>query len=684
MTGRYLTIFTGVLVQESSLSAGGTRTGAAVDDPFCRDGRGRFTLSGAGLAGALVATARRLYREIPACIASTPGPRRGAKDPDESVWRVFTTHPMDARGAESRQGVGIRHDTGAAAEGVLYDLEVLPRGTRWRFALEVDTRRGGVEVEALAAEALREWARGRCWIGRSVARGTGWMRLDELRAWRLDTHRIDDWPDSRAESLEAVLERLRAEGLVAPMVMEEFEEAFQGRRPDRSWCYAEIRGTIQVGEADEGYGIDALSVSGHAANEAFVTWDEHYLASRGREKEHEKRAFAPDASIVMTNSDGRKEPFIPGSGLRGPLRHALSRWYRERGERVRDPNLGRSLPEGTHAVDRLFGTVEQSAALLVCDAWLEDGAWTAAWLQHHAEDEFAGGVYEASKFDRVALVKARFQWRMVIEAATRREVEGYVKMLEPVLRMGAEGHLPVGGAQWRGVGWVRWSVDSTQYLHTGPEDGALEDETPTEEKEPESASVPTQERAGAEARRRRRSRVQVMQERATARAQGVTEVTVSVRHGVSPSGVREFLRSRREEMAARSMVPVISWVEPGPTLAPPGSDGGIPVGEVECLHEGWPDERIEPDEARVSWATGMLHVVTAERGCRWVEIEERADRDVTLGWSDKRVTRVESTLLLRRDWKRFGKARPEEIARVVEYREGARLVAWRVLPAEGG
>lgn len=61
MSQAYRTLYLGTLVQESFLSAGGTDDpDTTVDSPFCRDGHERPTLRGSGLAGALVATLRRI------------------------------------------------------------------------------------------------------------------------------------------------------------------------------------------------------------------------------------------------------------------------------------------------------------------------------------------------------------------------------------------------------------------------------------------------------------------------------------------------------------------------------------------------------------------------------------------------------------------------------------------------
>ncbi|MCP4698152.1 MAG: hypothetical protein GY862_15060 [Gammaproteobacteria bacterium] len=458
----YRTIFTGTLVQDSALSTGGNEgNGGMTDSPLCRDGKGRYTLRGTTLAGALIATAGKLYGEEKLIQTEITGPRNGSEESlRPSRWRIFSSHPQNCPNSEERQGVGILQATGAAADGALFDVETLPKNARWPFCLEVNVLNAGDKnPEEIAAAALLEWQRGRCWIGRDVARGLGWLHLEELKAYRLSTEQAELWPDS-SKSLQEVLEDVKKTAAVVPVSADDFAKAFGPFDLKTDWHYVEISGHIRAGEREDGYGLDAVSVSGHVANLQITEWDEaHYLKPEGKSEKAQADDFAPDSSIVLTcNSDGRLVPFIPGSGLRGTLRHALSRLLRAQNKSIADP-LEPSEKEDEAA--RLFGSMKKSAALLVRDAYLTDSEkWRAAWLQHHAEDEFSGGVYGSGKFDRVVLVDAEFEWKMVIEAKTRKEAEEYQKCLGLVLDLAKKGFLPVGGNQWRGVGWPRWIIEN--------------------------------------------------------------------------------------------------------------------------------------------------------------------------------------------------------------------------------
>ncbi len=437
----YRTLFLGTLVQDSFLSAGGSEDpDTTVDSPFCRDGRNRPTLRGSGLAGALIATLRRSNNgTVPVSISGSDKGRQ------PSVWRFFNSHPKSADQDKSvnpafRQHVAIHEQTGAAATGALFSVETLPPGTRWPFLLEVDTSRDP-EAADHARAALSHWAAGRCLIGREVARGLGWMTLHDLKEYTLTAEHVDHWPDARKSADYPAYIRNELAG--QPNV--KIEDVAEAKTDLPGWI--ELAGTVSAGEHkidNEVYGIDSLSIGGHASEELAAEWDDRFLAPDGMTADGAKAAFDPDFAVVTWESKGKRLPYIPGSSLRGPLRHALARLLRARnGE--------------TRLADRLFGPrdCQQSAKLLIRDAFLEKGSTVRlAWLQHHAEDEFTGGAYGSSKFDRVAVLEGTFRWRMVLEDASDEEQ----LVLGEVLALAQAGQIGIGGGQWRGHGWLRWVI----------------------------------------------------------------------------------------------------------------------------------------------------------------------------------------------------------------------------------
>ncbi|MDG4584356.1 MAG: RAMP superfamily CRISPR-associated protein [Candidatus Competibacter sp.] len=438
MTSPYRTLFVGTLVQESFLSVGGVDDpNTTVDSPFCRDGRGRPTLRGAGLAGALIATLRRhLGSTVPETISGSKNGRQ------PSVWRFFNSHPTEERRSAYRQHVAIDERTGAAARGALFNVETLPPGTRWPFLLEVDTARDPQATD-LAREALSHWAAGRCLLGREVARGLGWMRLKGLREYPLTVEDCDAWPCTKVADRYPAYIRRRFSSLAKSVPAAD-------KSPLPGWL--ELTGSVSAGMHDEGYGIDSLSIGGHASEELAAAWNQRFLAPDGLKDP--KEAFDPDFAIVTFEQKDKHQqvmrlPYIPGSSLRGPLRHALARLLRARGEK------DLALVESLFGSDRQTLKLLKSAKLLIRDALPDDGPVQLAWMQHHAEDEFAGGAYSAAKFDRVAVMQGRFLWRMVVEDASVAEKAA----LRELFALAWAGQLGIGGGQWRGHGWLNWQFN---------------------------------------------------------------------------------------------------------------------------------------------------------------------------------------------------------------------------------
>lgn len=456
----YRTLFIGELVQESFLSLGGTDDPlTSVDSPFCRDGAGRPVLRGTSLAGALVATLRRALgdadnkkKKVKEWIS---GSEKG-KHP--SVWLFFNSHSKE-RAWGYRQHVAINAKTGAAEEKMLFNVETLPPGTSWSFLLEVVSHTY-FDAAELAQQALLHWTKGRCLLGREVARGMGWMRLQNLERYNLTTAHIDHWPN--AEKSEDYTAYIR----------ETFKDCRQkidseNRLPLPGW--QEYALTLCAGERDEGYGIDSLSIGGYASEELTLTWDAtSFLAPDGMAQTAVQGTFDPDFAVVTLLQNGKCVPYIPGSSLRGPLRHALQRQFKAKasGEDkdatalVIEAKNNENRKKDTALVQSLFGSVDESAKLLIQDALFVAGEQLQyAWLQQHAEDEFAGSVYGSGKFDRMAVMQGKFSCRIVLEDVAKEEKEAF----EAMLKLASTGQIGIGGGQWRGHGWLKWEWQRIEY-----------------------------------------------------------------------------------------------------------------------------------------------------------------------------------------------------------------------------
>ena len=132
-----------------------------------------------------------------------------------------------------------------------------------------------VEGESLAAAALLEWTRGRCWIGRDVARGLGWMRLVGLQAFRLDAADARVWPNSGKEPWQTLDDLPQAKRVRK----EQFATVFVSLPISDRWRYIELDCSLSLGQRKGGYGLDAMAVGGHSAVE---DWSNCLLLPEGR------------------------------------------------------------------------------------------------------------------------------------------------------------------------------------------------------------------------------------------------------------------------------------------------------------------------------------------------------------------------------------------------------------------
>lgn len=450
MNNNYVTLFVGELVQDTFLSMGGISDPDSIDQhTFCRDGLGRPSLRGESLAGSLVALLKRILigqgKSLPTYIS---GSHQGE---EASVWRCFNSHPSGDTAFYGRPHNAHTPETAAARPTAYYDVETLPPGTRWPFVLEVDTR-DHPEVLELTRQTLSHWSAGRCLLGREVSRGMGWLNLVDLKEYTVTIDDVYDWPCSEQTH--------RYPDYIKETFKQEAEFLAQ---PDALPGWIEIDIKINVGLRDDEYGLDSLSVGGGIAEQMDSAWDsEIFLGPQGMTRKAQAEAFDPDVMVLayrheLQDADGsikiKKLPFIPGSTIKGNLRHELARLCKVRGM-------------GSAPVKRLFGSEVNddpqsydSSHILVSDALADpENPVQLAWMQHHAKDEFTGGVYASAKFDRVAVLQGTFNFKMVLEDVLPEDKV----LIAELLTLAKNGQLAIGGGQWRGHGWMSWDCNTDQ------------------------------------------------------------------------------------------------------------------------------------------------------------------------------------------------------------------------------
>lgn len=528
----YRTIFMCTLEQRTALSNGGTDEDSPWDMPLTLDGEGQPVLRGRSLAGALVATART-FLDVPPEISICPEDLvefgRGSAAHAPSLWEVwngrlftggsFTSSPP----LEVRVGNAVRHDTRASASKALLDVEVLPRGGLWRFLLEVrhPSSGAGDAAAAVAALALSEWTYERCWLGRKVARGLGWCRLQQCEVLELPRTEsaVDSWPDSSLRDLGATWKRLTElqSRKVAPQartLSQCLNDAqFMRGAPRRSPVRAFVRWTLSLeagpyipegtneSPGDRVYGLDAISVGGHdgAMVEAAEIGDEHLLRAGEQPWESFATAFDPDFMVATCPVSGgglsRVEPFVPGSAIAGAWRHPAARAARRDGEAVLDPSTGQRYgrrgqpaPEtiGLDSVTALFGHASSDAeqpaslasSLLVSDAHMALSAkdWKMALLEKCSLSEFDQSALSGAKFNRTAVTDATWNFEVVQtidleenweHESLARTIGQAVAPMQSIIRAGELRRIGVGGGEFRGYGHGQLIVRACEWSVAG-------------------------------------------------------------------------------------------------------------------------------------------------------------------------------------------------------------------------
>jgi CRISPR/Cas system CSM-associated protein Csm3 (group 7 of RAMP superfamily) len=304
------------------------------------------------------------------------------------------------------------------------------------------------EAEAIEAEGIlgyvlkQHWSAGRCWLGGGAARGLGWCHIENLRAYRLDPDAYERWVQSGRKTLPEALSEV-------PVV-----------EPTRSWCFRTLDLKLSFGEyrpsgEESAWGLDMLAVGPHDTERVTQAsgdgaWAKPAWASAS---DSTPDGLSTDRAIMMD----RGRPLLPGSSVRGPLRHAFSRAKAAAGQPVQDPHLVQGNLDPDDPAGKLFGTIARSSRVLIRDGRAEAG-WAAARLHMHAEDEFSAGSYGSAKRDAVRLLRGVFPIRIVVEGPDASSVEPLTEEIDSLVALGELGHLPIGGHKMRGAGWGRWQA----------------------------------------------------------------------------------------------------------------------------------------------------------------------------------------------------------------------------------
>jgi CRISPR/Cas system CSM-associated protein Csm3 (group 7 of RAMP superfamily) len=312
----------------------------------------------------------------------------------------------------------------------------------------------------------------------------GLMEIENLQIYQLKTEHVNSWPDSAKPPCEPL------QGLHTTLQEDRGEELGKQKPPTNTTYFIKGTITLEVGHNANDYGLDMLSVGGNnnkdKDNHAKINYPES-LQKKNFLQQHENKLLTPlgqdkstyltfnkgkekaedndiDFSIATTQtSDGKPTPYIPGSSIRGSLRHTLSWLLRKQDKEIWEPAGENDYPSNDDAkkdiVLKIFGSTKQSSNLLIADAMPVNDDWQAVVLEMHAEDEFTQGAYSSSKFDHTCLTKGKFQATFLLEAESFLDLKEMEKELEKLQILGNNHMIPVGSGQWKGLGWIKLQLD---------------------------------------------------------------------------------------------------------------------------------------------------------------------------------------------------------------------------------
>jgi len=315
---------------------------------------------------------------------------------------------------ELREGVKIDPATRTAEEEKLFDMELLPAGTKFSlcFELLIPEQQTDRLLKALAlALGGFEPGDGRAWgeitLGARKRRGFGRCKVDcwEVTRYNLTTGQgLIDWldRDGVAEKNKSIAAALKI-GSIAPL---------------------DVRHSFTL-EADLALDGSLLIRSGFGVDDN-----------------------APDVvQLHVTQPDGTKKPVVPGTSLAGVLR--------QRALRIAQTLHG---SKGAALVNQMFGcgneNEQDKETMTASRVIVEDAVVTGykSMVQSRIKiDRFTGGAYETALFEEQPIFGNKTS-RLTVRLTLRNPADPEIGLLLLVLKDLWTGDLPLGGESGIGRG----------------------------------------------------------------------------------------------------------------------------------------------------------------------------------------------------------------------------------------
>jgi CRISPR/Cas system CSM-associated protein Csm3 (group 7 of RAMP superfamily) len=284
-----------------------------------------------------------------------------------------------------RDQVSIRDDTKTAKDEAKFIMEVVEPGVIFPLYVEVELNRINTieDKKKLLAILLhifqKEWAEGKGIIGGGSARGRGWFHLEDIKFVGIkDKNDLRLFIDN-GDTEKWIDEQIKNKKNIDPASMIKEINIEINTPALKIWEFK-----IKIKEEDDEYGIWPLLIRDSSSDQEFTKIRKWELTS---EKRWESNFL----------------PIIPGSSLRGVVRHHFARLGKE--------------------IDELFGTEEEGSRLKFSDAlFIKPNGKYEQQVEHIALDEFTRAAYKRAKFEETPIFKGCFQGKIMLEEPQNDEI----------------------------------------------------------------------------------------------------------------------------------------------------------------------------------------------------------------------------------------------------------------------
>lgn len=456
----------GELVAQTPIHIGGADIADTIDMPLAVNGMGEYYLPGTSIAGAIRAweheeepdekdkTEKKQEEKV-----SKKKESWGFADKDRghaSFFIVDDAPVLNAPVAELWHGVGIDRQTGGAFEGVKFDRQVLPKGTRFNFRIQREVpltqKRDTVRLQMQQLKRALELAE--IPFGGSSTRGFGRLKLEKAKASEVEWESregILEWlnngeADDTTRQWEDALLNISNEKPISPLTIE---------------IHWQPTGPLMSKAAQDGITADMLPFISRIEDDLFAMTLPG-SAIKGTLRQQAERIVRTVLNLDVTG----KQHFDQTDVL---LVNELFGSARGKDEMVDGKLQPTGGSKGLLAVDTCYSELSLSR-----EEWAQldrgDRKWTGKLYKadHVAIDRWTGAASDGALFNTVEPDRT-VEWapiRLRYDQKRGKDNKAALALLWLVLQDLKQGHIPLGFGVNRGYGSLQVNKVEIQGLNS--------------------------------------------------------------------------------------------------------------------------------------------------------------------------------------------------------------------------